>query len=245
MKNVLTIAGSDPSGGAGAQADLKVFDAFGVRGLSAITAVTAQNSTVVRASSAVAPALLKKQVEALLEEFQIDSVKVGMLGSAENAAEVLRLFKKYRFENIVLDTVLRSTGGFPLIGEKGTAVIRKMLPFVEIVTPNISEAEAISGTRVNDLNGMEEAARAIRAMGAKNVLVKGGHLEGDAIDLLFDGKRFYQFKGKRIKGNKGRFHGTGCVLSAGVAAGLAKGLGLRASVGAAKRHLERVIRSRG
>ncbi|MBI2412929.1 MAG: bifunctional hydroxymethylpyrimidine kinase/phosphomethylpyrimidine kinase [Deltaproteobacteria bacterium] len=244
MRTALTIAGADPTGGAGIQADLKVFDAFGVEGLSAITALTAQDGGRVHAILPVSPEFLLKEITVLLKKFRVDAVKIGMLGTGENAVALAGLFKKTGLKNIVLDTVLASTGGRPLIEDGGVEAIRGLIKYAAVVTPNLGEASVITGTDVRDLQSMEEAARSIYSMGARSVLIKGGHLEGNPVDILFDGKRSDYFKGRRLNGPKERFHGTGCILSAGIAAGLAKGNGLKKSVEDARERLIAILKKR-
>lgn len=244
MKTVLTIAGSDPSGGAGIQSDLRTLEAFRVRGLSAITAITAQNSARVKSVLPVPGRFLKEQIELLLEEFTIDAAKTGMIGSIENLRVLKRLFRAKRIPNLVIDTVLRSTSGKPLIDRDGVKELRTILPYARLVTPNLPEAEALTGLKTIDAAGMERAAKAILEMGAANVLVKGGHLDGEPIDILYDGKSFTYFRGKRIKGDAAAFHGTGCVLSAAIAANLAKGRSVRTAVKEAKLFVASRLRQR-
>lgn len=220
------------------------FAALGVRGVSAIAALTAQNRVKVKATLNVLPQFLIKQIETLLEESKIDAVKIGMTGGAGNVTALIRLFKRRRFKNIVLDPVMRSTSGKALLDKKGVAEIKRLLSLVTIVTPNLAEAEALSGVKIKDIRGMDEAARKIHSLGARFVLVKGGHLQGAPIDALFDGKGFYYFKGRRIKAGRAELHGTGCVLSAAIAVGLAKGLSVRPAVKRAKAFVGEVIEKR-
>ncbi|MBI5588542.1 MAG: bifunctional hydroxymethylpyrimidine kinase/phosphomethylpyrimidine kinase [Deltaproteobacteria bacterium] len=244
MKTVLTIAGSDPSGGAGVQADLKTFDALGCKGLSAITALTAQNNRRVYSTLVLPPSFLKKQVITLLEEFTVDAVKIGMTGSTANLNAIGWLIREKGLENVVLDTVLCSTGGYPLLDKKGVFAVKKLLPLVKIATPNIPEASALTGVDIRDTDGMEEAALALFSAGVPYVLIKGGHLEGAPVDILYDGKKFHRFKGKRIRGGREKFHGTGCKLSAAIAAGLARGLSVKKAVEDAKKYLNRILTGR-
>jgi len=244
MKTALTIAGSDPSGGAGIQADLTTFEALGVRALSAITALTAQNSTAVRSVRRIPASFLKAQIDALLEEFTIDAAKTGMIGSAANLRAIRTLMRTGRIKNLVVDTPLSSTGGHPLIDARGAKELSSLLPYAAVVTPNLAEAAALTGVRITGLSGMEKAARALFGMGAANVLVKGGHLDGAPTDLLYDGKNIFLFKGKRIKGPGKAFHGTGCMLSAALAGYLARGKSVKEAVGEAKRFLEKELERR-
>lgn len=244
MRTVLTIAGADPSGGAGIQADIKTFAAFGVDGLSAITSLTAQNRRAVKSTIPVPPAFLLKQVVVLLEEFRPDAVKIGMLATSANATAAAKVIKLKRLTNIVLDPVMKSSGGYPLIDSKGLSSIKGLLPVTTVVTPNVDEAEELSGVRIRDVKGMEAAAERIFSYGPEYVLVKGGHLKDSPTDVLYDGRRFEHFEGRRLKGRKERFHGTGCVLSAAIAAGLAKGRTVRKAVEDAKEFLEEVLKGR-
>lgn len=244
MKTVLTIAGSDPSGGAGIQSDLKTFSAFKVKGLSAVTAVTAQNSERVKSVLPVPGRLLKEQIGLLLEEFKIDAAKTGMMGSLENLSVLRSLLKSGRIPNLVIDTVLQSTGGRPLIDKDGARELRTILHYARIITPNLPEAQVLTGMKITDVAGMERAAKALFEMGAQNVLVKGGHLGGEPTDVLYDGKSFTYFEGRRIKGERATFHGTGCMLSAAIAAGLAKGRSVKTAVKEAKQYLEMELRMR-
>lgn len=245
MKTSLTIAGFDPSGWAGASADLLTFERLGVRGLSAITALTAQNTRAVKGVFPIKPSFLTLQVEALLEEFRVDSVKVGMLGTHGNAAALLRLAKAGRLNKLVLDPVFLSTSGFPLLDKFGIRLISEILPFVTLVTPNMDEASRLTGLNIKGVSGMEEAAKRLNDLGAPNVLVKGGHLKGEPVDVFYDGRSLELFKGRRVAGNKSIFHGTGCVLSSAIAAYLARGAGIKRAVREAKRYLEKTLKERG
>lgn len=244
MKTVLTIAGSDPSGGAGLQSDLRTFSAFKVKGLSAVTALTAQNSAKVKSVMPVPGKLLKEQLELLFEEFTIDAAKTGMIGSLENLRVIKKILKARKIKNLVIDTVLRSTGGKPLLDADGAKELASLLPLATIVTPNIPEASALTGIKIMDMTGMEKAAKALFEMGARNILVKGGHLSSEPNDLFYDGKAFTCFKGKRITGPKAAFHGTGCMLSAAIAANLARGKDTKEAIKEAKRFLEKELRQR-
>lgn len=244
MKTALTIAGADPSGWAGIQADLRAFEAFGVRGLSVITALTAQNLSTVRSVSPVPAGFVTSQVEALTEEFSIDAVKIGMLATAENADAVARLIRSYKFKNVVLDTVLRSTGGSALLEGGGLESLKKLIGLATVVTPNLDEASALAGIDAGNIEEMEETARRIHALGPAFVLVKGGHLKSSPVDVLYDGARFSHFKAGRLKGRPERFHGTGCMLSAAIAAALSLGLGVEESVAEARDYVRRTLAGR-
>ncbi len=241
MKVVLSIASSDPSAGAGIQADLKTFSAFGVYGLSAITSLTAQNTRGIREIFDLSPAFIRKQLDIIYQDFTIDAVKIGMLGT-KGAVEIVRqLLAAKKQKNIVLDPVLRASTGKELLKEEGIELLKsKLLPLARLVTPNLTEASILSGLKVRDLPSMKEAARRIKELGAKSVLIKGGHLPKSATDLFYDGRDFTQFKAKKIKGE---FHGTGCTLSSAIAAGLAKGWGMKKAVIEAKQYLTRAMES--
>lgn len=238
---VLSIAGSDPSGGAGIQADLKTFSAFGVYGLSAITSLTVQNTRGIREIFDLPPAFIRKQLNTIYQDFAIDAVKIGILGTKACVEVVSRLLAANHQKNIVLDPVLRASTGKVLLEEQGIELMkRKLVPLARIVTPNLTEASILSGMEVRDLPSMKEAARRIKELGAKSVLIKGGHLQKSATDLFYDGRDFTQFKAKKIKGE---FHGTGCTLSSAIAAGLTKGWGMKKAVREAKQYLTKAIES--
>ncbi|UCD84070.1 MAG: bifunctional hydroxymethylpyrimidine kinase/phosphomethylpyrimidine kinase [Deltaproteobacteria bacterium] len=241
MKIVLSIAGSDPSGGAGIQADLKTFSSFGVYGLSVITSLTAQNTRGIREAFDLPPAFIRKQLNTINRDFTIDAVKIGMLRTKACVELVSRWLAANHQKNIVLDPVLKSSTGKELLKEEGIEMLkRKLLPLARIVTPNLNEASTISGIEVRDLPSMKEAARRIKSLGARSVLIKGGHLQKSAIDLFYDGRTFIQLQAKKIKGE---FHGTGCTLSSATAAGLAKGWSTKKAVGEAKQYLTRTMES--
>ncbi len=239
MKVVLSIAGSDPSGGAGIQADLKTFSAFGVYGLSVITSLTVQNTRGIRDIIDLPPDFLRKQLNTIYQDFTIDAVKIGMLRTKTCVEVVSRLLATKRQKNIVLDPALRASTGKELLEEQGIELMkRKLVPLARIVTPNLTEASILSGMEVRDLPSMNEAAQRIKKLGAKSVLIKGGHLQKSATDLFYEGRDFIQFKAKKIKGE---FHGTGCTLSSAIAAGLAKGWGMKKAVREAKQYLTKAI----
>lgn len=244
MKTALTIAGSDPSAGAGIQADLRVFAAFGVYGLSAITSLTAQTRKAVLAAIHTPAAFITKQVNVLLSEFEIDAAKIGMIGTAANVAAISRLIKKHRLSNVVLDPVMRSTSGFPLLDVAGVKALRRLMPLIKIVTPNLDEAAKLAGLMVRDVHDMELAASIIHGQGAPYVLVKGGHLKGAAVDILFNGGEFQYFEAARLKSRPQTLHGTGCILSAAIVAGLAKGATVEKAVRDAKAYIGKVIEGR-
>ncbi|HML89878.1 MAG TPA: bifunctional hydroxymethylpyrimidine kinase/phosphomethylpyrimidine kinase [Methylomusa anaerophila] len=239
MKNILTIAGSDSSGGAGIQADLKTFAAHGVFGMSVITAVTAQNTQGVFAVQDITADVIAKQIEAIFDDIPVAAVKIGMVSRMETIQIIAAKLRQYQAVNIVLDPVMVSTSGYHLLNPAAQAILAgELLPLAAVVTPNIPEAEVLTGLTINNLTDMEEAARRIYAMGPGNVLVKGGHLAVDpenSIDVLFDGVNFHYLSAQRIAAKK--THGTGCTLSAAIAANLGKGLNVPAAVTQAKEYV--------
>lgn len=240
MKKALTIAGSDPSGGAGLQADLKVFRRFGVHGLSAVAALTAQNTGGVKSVMPVPSRFLSQQLTVLLAEFTPHAMKTGMLYSEENVETVSRIVKKFSLGNLVVDPVILSSGGRRLT-ERGAveAVRKRLLPLCYVVTPNILEASVLSGMPVRTMRDMEAAAVYLKKCGPAGVIITGGHLEEEAVDILYDGD-FHYFRGRKLPGE---FHGTGCVFSAAVAAHLALGHSIDEAAITAKRFTKRAIRS--
>lgn len=222
MRNLLTIAGSDSSGGAGIQADLKTFSALGTFGMSVITAVTAQNTQGVFAVENISPKVVAAQIDAIFDDINVDAVKVGMVSQTEIIDIIASKLKEHKAVNIVIDPVMISKSGYHLLEpEAKKALIEKLVPLADIITPNIPEAEELTGLKISDFSHMEEAARMISKMGAKFVLIKGGHLEGESTDVLFDGEMFHYYPGKRIETKN--THGTGCTLSSAIAANLGKG----------------------
>jgi hydroxymethylpyrimidine/phosphomethylpyrimidine kinase len=240
MKKALTIAGSDSSGGAGIQADLKTFAAHGVYGMSVITAITAQNSLGVLAVQDIRPDIIAAQIEAIFEDMGTDAVKVGMVSQPETIRTIAAGLQKYAAPFVVIDPVMVSKSGYHLLQPEAEVVlVKELLPLATVVTPNIPEAEAIVGRTISTLTDMEEAARAIHAMGAKNVLLKGGHRTEDATDILFDGQVCQRLEAPRVPTKN--THGTGCTLSSAIAANLARGMSVEAAVVAAKRYITVVI----
>lgn len=241
MKHALTIAGSDSCGGAGIQADLKTFAANGVYGMSVITAVTAQNTTGVFAVQDISAQLISEQAEAVFEDIEVHSVKIGMLSKAETINTVACVLLKYNPPNIVLDPVMISKSGYSLLKpDSMEALTGKLLPLAMIVTPNIPEAEVLSGTKIKDISDMKQAAHIICRMGPKNVLVKGGHLETEPIDVLFDGEKYTFYKSKRIVTQN--THGTGCTLSSAIAANLANGISVPEAIAKSKKYVHSAIK---
>ncbi|WP_461833819.1 bifunctional hydroxymethylpyrimidine kinase/phosphomethylpyrimidine kinase [Desulfothermus sp.] len=240
----LTIAGSDPSSGAGVQVDLKTFWENGVYGLCVVTAITSQNSQKVLDVYGVPEDVVSSQLQCIFEDFPIDSVKIGMLFSSKIVVAVSDILKRYNVKNIVLDPVIKSSSGYKLLQDDGLDVLKnKLIPMVSIITPNIFEASILSDIKITDEDQIFRAAKRIHRLGAKNVLIKGGHLntKNESIDFLFDGKSIYKFSQKRIK-NKD-VHGTGCILSSAIAANLAKGYDILNSVKKAKSFMEKVLDS--
>jgi len=239
MKTALTIAASDSSCGAGIQADLAVFRESGVYGLCAVTNVTAQDSKGVHKVEKVAPRIIAAQIDAVTRDFKVDACKIGMLYSHQAVDLVTERIKRREIPNIVLDPVIRAKHGEVLLtGPAIKRMKRWLVPIVTLITPNYDEAIALTGIEVKNIESAREAASAIADMGAKNVLVKGGHSDSEPIDILFDGVDFQEFAGKRIDKH---MHGTGCVLSAAIAARLALGDDVADAVAFAKDYVTKAI----
>jgi len=241
VPKALTIAGSDSGGGAGIQADLKTFSAFRVFGMSVLTALTAQNSVGVRGVHDVPPAFVRAQIDAVLEDFGADAVKIGMLSTAPIVAAVAEGLGAHPHGPIVLDPVMIAKSGDPLLRLDARQVLtERLLPLAAVVTPNLHEAGALTDMAVGTEKEMEEAARRIHTMGPRTVLVKGGHLKDSATDILWDGTRFTRFVAERIDSTA--THGTGCTYSSAIAAGLARGRGLEDAIREAKAYVTAAIR---
>ncbi len=237
----LTIAGSDPSGGAGIQADLKTFHQFRVYGEAVVTLVTVQNSMRVARVEVMPPSLVAEQIAAVLEDIPPAAAKTGALGSADVVRTVAEAAARFAFP-LVVDPVMISKHGVPLLPEAAMAALRdELLPLATLLTPNVPEAEALAGSPIRSMADMRAAAQRICGMGVRAVLIKGGHLKGDAIDVLFDGGTFTEFPAPRLETRN--THGTGCTYSAAIAAGLALGLPLLGAVGRAKRFVHEAIRT--
>ncbi len=222
VNTVLTIAGSDSSGGAGIQADIKTISAHGLLGTSVVTSITSQNSYGVQATHNLNPEHIESQLKAIFEDLKPLAVKTGMLGAEGIVKVVSKYLKKYKVKNLVVDPILLSTNGYPLLSNEGIRVMENLLfPLAKLVTPNLSEAEKLSGVRIKKSSDRVKAARAILKKGAQGVLIKGGHAMDNADDFFFDGKNKVVFPGKRFPLEN--LHGTGCVLSAAIASRLAKG----------------------
>lgn len=236
MKHVLTIAGSDTCGGAGIQADLKAFSAQGTYGMSVITAVTVQNTQGVFGCQDISPEIIRAQIDAIYSDIEVSGVKVGMVSQIETIHAIADKLEEHQAVNVVVDPVMISKSGFDLMQpEAKEMLIKRLIPLAYVVTPNLPEAEVITGMKINDLVSMEEAAKMIHKMGAKNVLIKGGHLEDDATDLLFDGEKIITLHSERIETKN--THGTGCTLSSAIAANLAKGKSVEEAVRIAKAYI--------
>ena len=240
---VLTIAGSDSGGGAGIQADLKTFHAFGVFGASAVTAVTAQNTVGVSAVHPIPLEVVRAQIEAVLDDLPPSAVKTGMLATASVVSATARALAARGLDSYVLDPVMISTSGQRLLDEEARAtLVTELLPLARVITPNIHEAQALTGRRVRTVAEMRAAARALVRIGAGAALVKGGHLPGEeAVDVLWDGRDERVWRRPRMQSPGG--HGTGCTLSAAIAANLALGTSLASAAGRAIGYVARAIES--
>lgn len=241
-KTALTIAGSDSSGGAGIQADIKTMMANGVYAMSAVTALTAQNTQCVAAVLNVTPEFLAQELDCVFDDIFPDAVKTGMLSSAELVRVTAAKLKEYRAKNIVVDPVMISTSGSRLLDEEAVGVMKEELfPLAALVTPNIPEAEVLSGKKISTAEDMAAAAELISRNYKTSVLLKGGHSIADANDLLYRNGSGIWIEGQRIENPN--THGTGCTLSSAIAAGLAKGYGLEEAVRQAKNYLSDALRA--
>jgi hydroxymethylpyrimidine/phosphomethylpyrimidine kinase len=240
IPRALTIAGSDSGGGAGIQADLKTFAALGVYGMSALTAITAQNTTGVYAVHEVPPDVVAAQIDAVATDIGVDGAKTGMLSSAPIIEAVADRIRAHRILNLVVDPVMVAKSGAPLLRPEAQEALRtQLLPLALVVTPNLHEARVLIGQQIKDLREMKEAARRIADLGPHFVLVKGGHLTGDPVDILYDGETFTELPAPRIPTK--HTHGTGCVLSAAIAAYLAQGRRPQEAVALGKEFVTRAI----
>jgi hydroxymethylpyrimidine/phosphomethylpyrimidine kinase len=241
VKKVLTIAGSDSSGGAGLQADLKTFAASGVYGLSVVTGVTAQNTLGVTGVHPIPPDFVGKQIEAVFDDIEIDAVKTGMLSNTAIIQEVCEKLARFSVPQLVIDPVMVATSGDLLMDERIDKVLwtfrNLLIPMATVLTPNIPETEILTGREIESIDDMKAAAIDLQSLGARNVVIKGGHLnnEGVVVDILFDGNGFFEYSDRRVKTRN--THGTGCTFAAALAAGLAKGLTVHEAVGEAKRYI--------
>ncbi|MGQ9467267.1 MAG: bifunctional hydroxymethylpyrimidine kinase/phosphomethylpyrimidine kinase [Anaerolineae bacterium] len=241
MRRALTIAGSDSGGGAGIQADLKTFAALGVYGMSALTAITAQNTVGVQGVYELPADFVGLQIDSVVTDIGVDAVKTGMLANAEIIAVVAAKVQEHHLPNLVVDPVMVAKSGDPLLREDARdALIRLLLPLAFVVTPNLYEARVLTGMRIESVEDMKRAAAAIHAMGPRYVVVKGGHLTGDSVDVLYDGHDYVLLSSPRIETRN--THGTGCTFASAIAAGLAKGLDGVEAVREAKRYITTVLR---
>lgn len=236
MKTALTIAGSDSSGGAGIQADIKTMSANGVFAMSAITALTAQNTTGVTGIMDVTPEFLEQQLDAVFTDIYPDAVKIGMVSQKELIETIVKKLKQYDAKNIVVDPVMVATSGAKLISDEAIETLKeKLIPIADLITPNIPEAEVLGEIEIKTAEDMEKAAKDIGQRFNCAVLLKGGHNSNDANDLLYADGKSYWFKGRRI--DNPNTHGTGCTLSSAIASNLAKGMTMDKAVETAKKYI--------
>jgi hydroxymethylpyrimidine kinase / phosphomethylpyrimidine kinase / thiamine-phosphate diphosphorylase len=241
MNKVLTIAGSDSGGGSGIQADLKTILSLGGYGMSVVTAVTAQNTLGIQGMVPISPEFVALQLESTLGDIGADCVKTGMLVNAEIVRVVAEKIAKYQIEKVVVDPVLASEWGSVLLDEEGRkAVVNELFPVAHLLTPNIPEAEILTGKTITTVSDMKKAAKKLQKMGPKYVLVKGGHLKEMAVDVLHDGNQHYEFSTQRVRTR--HTHGTGCTLASAIATRLAQGISLMECIDQAKRYLYRALR---
>jgi len=241
IKRVLTIAGSDSGGGAGIQADLKTITVLGGFGMSVITALTAQNTLGVHGIHEVPTDFIEKQFDAVAADIGVDAAKTGMLSSSEIMRTVAGKIEEYNIKKLVVDPVMVAKGGAMLIRQEAKkTLIEKLLPLAFVITPNVPEAEELTGMKIITVEDMKKAAKAINRMGAKNVFLKGGHMSGAALDVLYDGRDFHEFTSERI--DTKNTHGTGCTISAAIATGLAQGMDVFEAVKRAKDYITMAIK---
>jgi hydroxymethylpyrimidine/phosphomethylpyrimidine kinase len=241
MTKLLSIAGSDPSSGAGIQVDLKVFQALGVFGMAIPAALTVQNSEGVFRVEPLSGQLLSRQLDALLSDIKPDAIKTGMLLTKQNVDAVVTAVKKFNVRNLVIDPVLRSSSGRMLMRPDAIGVLRKkLIPLALVVTPNVPEAEALSGMSIRSDRDLDFAAGKLLDGGPSYVLIKGGHRRGPAVDTLYGGKTVLTFSTSR---RKGEFHGTGCVLSSALAVFIAEGFPVEKAVEKAKQLVDKLLRN--
>ena len=241
VPKAMTIAGSDSGGGAGIQADLKTFSALGVYGSSTLTAITAQNTVGVTAVHEIPIDMIVAQIDAVLSDIGADAVKTGMLASRAIVETVAEEMERRQVRRLVVDPVMVAKSGDRLLREDAVEALRtRLIPLAAVVTPNIPEAEALTGLKIETDEDVRRAAEAIVQLGARAVVVKGGHREGPATDLFYDGARFQEFSAPRI--DTVNTHGTGCTFASAVAAGLAKGFDVVESVELAKDYVTEAIR---
>ena len=244
MHTVLTIAGSDSGGGAGIQADLKTFAALGTFGMSAITALTAQNTQGVQGVYEIPADFVAMQINAVMQDIGADAWKTGMLSSSTIIETVAERAQHYRISRLVVDPVMVAKGGDPLLRpEARTTLIEQLLPLAYVVTPNHHEAGALTAMQIETVDDMRHAAQRIHALGARHVIVKGGHLpaSSDAIDILYDGREYQELRAPRHASKN--THGTGCTFASALAAGLAQGMPLVAAAQRAKAYITAAVQA--
>ncbi len=240
IPRVLIVAGSDSGGGAGIQADLKTVSALGAYGMTAITAVTAQNTMGFFGVVEIAAKFVARQMEVCFADIGCDAVKTGMLSNTAIIEAVVGVLLKQRKCPLVVDPVMVAKSGTSLLDPDAANTLKKaLLPLATVVTPNLHEAGALLGGEVNTLKQMREAARAIRDFGAENVVIKGGHLKGVPVDVMFNGREFFEYRAERVPTKNS--HGTGCIFASAIAAGLARGKTVQESVSSAKEFVGRAI----
>lgn len=238
----LTIAGSDSSGGAGVQADLKTFSAVGTYGMSVITAITAQNTQGVFAVEELSEEIIKKQIEVVFDDIEPAAVKIGMVSSPEIVMAIVDSLKKYNPKYLVVDPVMISKSGYALLRpEAKKALIEELIPMAYLLTPNVLEAEEITDTRIENVDDMREVGKKILDLGPKYVLMKGGHLDGDAVDVLIGDGVFEIFKEERL--DRKNTHGTGCTISSAITSYLALGYDVKEAVALGKVYITEAIRN--
>jgi len=242
IKQVLTIAGSDSGGGAGIQADIKALSANGVYAMSVVTAITAQNTEEITDVLELPPAIIAAQIDAVFDDFDVAAVKTGMLSSASIVEVVATMLKPQRVANLVVDPVMVSKSGHPLLKSDAIEAVKTLLfPLAQLVTPNVHEAQQLSGIKISTLADARRAAKVIHGFGCKYVLIKGGHLLAErATDLLYDGRFFHVLKGEFIETK--HTHGTGCTFASALAAHLARGRSVLDAAEGAKRYVTEAIR---
>jgi len=240
MKVILTIGGSDSSGGAGIQADLKTISAARMYGASVITTVTSQNSMKINDIHVIPPDVVQKQLDAVFSDLEIQTVKIGMLYAKETVETVAQSLKHHSPRNIVLDPLLESSTGTTLLKEDAiNSVKNELFPLATVITPNIDEASYFAGMPVTDIPSMKEAAAILQSFGSSNILITGGHLNAIPSDVLYNGKKFFVFESQRVVTKNGR--GLGCTFSSAIAACLAKGMNIEESVDLAKKYIVKAL----
>lgn len=240
MKKALSIAGSDCSGGAGIQADIKTFSAHGVFGMTVITSVVAENTFRVIEYQDIRSDIIEKQIDAVFEDIHPDAVKIGMLSCSETMLTVALKLKEWKPKNVVIDPVMYAKNGCALMEMSAiNTLISEVIPLADVITPNIPEAEKIAEIEIKTKEDMKEAAKRIYTMGCRNVVVKGGHIDGDATDILFDGEKFYEYPAQRV--DTKHTHGTGCTFSSAIASNLALGFPINKAVENAKVYINTAI----